>query len=115
MQLTQGRSSFCTKDEEEKLCYFLPFLHVYVKQIELQKEKKGTFVISVVQKLDEAIPTLLRKLDELQNHSAQMPNISESISRIRQLIQEARNAASKVQPSCPLMDTLKPTLLSINE
>ncbi|XP_024119648.2 laminin subunit alpha-5 isoform X2 [Oryzias melastigma] len=51
---------------------------------------------NTVQKLDETIPTLLRKLDELQNHSAQMPNISESISRIRQLIQEARNAASKI-------------------
>lgn len=48
-------------------------------------------------KLGEAIPTLIQKLDELQNHSAQMPNISESISRIRQLIKQARNAASKVR------------------
>lgn len=38
----------------------------------------------------------MKKLDRLQNHSTQMPNISENISRIRQLIQQARNAASKV-------------------
>ncbi|KAL1020660.1 hypothetical protein UPYG_G00002990 [Umbra pygmaea] len=46
--------------------------------------------------LNEAIPMLMKKLDNLQNHSAQMPNISENILRIRQLIAEARNAASKV-------------------
>ncbi|XP_059188801.1 laminin subunit alpha-5 isoform X2 [Centropristis striata] len=46
--------------------------------------------------LGETIPLLMKKLDKLQNHSAQMPNISENISRIRQLIQQARNAASKV-------------------
>lgn len=51
---------------------------------------------NTVHKLGEAIPTLMKKLDELQNHSALMPNISENINRIRQLIQEARNAASKV-------------------
>lgn len=51
---------------------------------------------NTVNKLGEAIPTLLKKLDELQNHSTQMPNISENINRIRQLIQQARNAASKV-------------------
>uniref|UniRef100_A0A3B4YWT5 Laminin A chain n=1 Tax=Stegastes partitus TaxID=144197 RepID=A0A3B4YWT5_9TELE len=51
---------------------------------------------NTVHKLGEAIPTLMKKLDELQNHSAQMPNISENINRIRQLIQQARNAASKV-------------------
>uniref|UniRef100_A0AAQ6AFP7 Laminin subunit alpha 5 n=1 Tax=Amphiprion ocellaris TaxID=80972 RepID=A0AAQ6AFP7_AMPOC len=51
---------------------------------------------NTVNKLGEAIPTLMKKLDELQNHSAQMPNISENINRIRQLIQQARNAASKV-------------------
>lgn len=38
---------------------------------------------------------LMKKLDKLQN-SKQMLNISENISRIRQLIQQARNAASKV-------------------
>ncbi|XP_061781861.1 laminin subunit alpha-5 isoform X2 [Nerophis lumbriciformis] len=46
--------------------------------------------------LDDAIPLLMKKLDKLHNHSAQMPNISENIRRIRQLIQQARNAASKV-------------------
>lgn len=50
----------------------------------------------VVQALGETIPMLMKKLDKLQNHSAQMPNISENINRIRQLIQQARNAASKV-------------------
>ncbi|XP_049919958.1 laminin subunit alpha-5 isoform X1 [Epinephelus moara] len=49
-----------------------------------------------VHALGETIPLLMKKLDKLQNHSAQMPNISENISRIRQLIQQARNAASKV-------------------
>ncbi|KAM6929230.1 laminin subunit alpha-5 [Lycodopsis pacificus] len=49
-----------------------------------------------VHTLGETIPLLMKKLDKLQNHSVQMPNISENISRIRQLIQQARNAASKV-------------------
>ncbi|XP_034550802.1 laminin subunit alpha-5 [Notolabrus celidotus] len=49
-----------------------------------------------VQALGDTIPMLMKKLDKLQNHSAQMPNISENINRIRQLIQQARNAASKV-------------------
>lgn len=49
-----------------------------------------------MQELGTTIPTLLTKLDSLQNHSFQMPNISENINRIRQLIQQARNAASKV-------------------
>ncbi|XP_035998362.1 laminin subunit alpha-5 [Fundulus heteroclitus] len=52
-----------------------------------------------VQKLEEHIPTLMKKLDNLQNFSVQMPNISENINRIRKLIQEARNAASKVSVS----------------
>ncbi|XP_028307698.1 laminin subunit alpha-5 isoform X2 [Gouania willdenowi] len=51
---------------------------------------------NTMNKLGETIPTLMKKLDKLQNHSRQMPNISENISRIRQLIQQARNAASKV-------------------
>ncbi|XP_013886048.1 laminin subunit alpha-5 [Austrofundulus limnaeus] len=54
---------------------------------------------NTVTKLSETIPTLMKKLDELQNHSIQMPNISENINRIRQLIQQARNAASKVRVS----------------
>ncbi|XP_030589628.1 laminin subunit alpha-5 isoform X2 [Archocentrus centrarchus] len=51
---------------------------------------------NTVHRLGEAIPELMKKLDDLQNHSVQMPNISENISRIRQLIEQARNAASKV-------------------
>ncbi|KAM6924368.1 laminin subunit alpha-5 [Xenentodon cancila] len=51
---------------------------------------------NTVKKVGEIIHTLKRKLDELQSQSAQMPNISENINRIRQLIQQARNAASKV-------------------
>ncbi|XP_058499238.1 laminin subunit alpha-5 isoform X1 [Solea solea] len=52
-----------------------------------------------VQELGTTIPSLLKKLDRLQktSDSIQMPtNISENINRIRQLIQQARNAASKV-------------------
>ncbi|XP_034027667.1 laminin subunit alpha-5 [Thalassophryne amazonica] len=52
-----------------------------------------------VSMLGDAIPLLLKKLDKLQNHSVQMPNISENISRIRELIQQARSAASKVSVS----------------
>lgn len=51
---------------------------------------------NTVNMLGDTVPLLLKKLDKLQNHSAQMPNISESINRIRELIQQARNAASKV-------------------
>ncbi|MEQ2157331.1 hypothetical protein GOODEAATRI_000719 [Goodea atripinnis] len=57
-----------------------------------------------VQKLEEHIPTLMKKLDDLQNYSVQMPNISENINRIRQLIQEARNTASKVRTPSNLAD-----------
>ncbi|KAM3872260.1 laminin subunit alpha-5 [Diretmus argenteus] len=49
-----------------------------------------------VSMLGETIPLLMKKLDQLQNRSAQMPNISENIGRIRQLIEQARKAASKV-------------------
>ncbi|XP_037333672.2 laminin subunit alpha-5 isoform X2 [Pungitius pungitius] len=52
-----------------------------------------------VNALGETIPLLMKKLDKLQNQSVLMPNISENISRIRQLIQQARNAASKVSVS----------------
>ncbi|XP_031422129.1 laminin subunit alpha-5 isoform X2 [Clupea harengus] len=44
--------------------------------------------------LGDTIPLLLKKLDRLD--SVQMPNISENILRIRQLIAQARKAASKV-------------------
>ncbi|XP_069035717.1 laminin subunit alpha-5 isoform X1 [Lepisosteus oculatus] len=46
--------------------------------------------------LGDTIPLLIKKLDSLQSRSIQMPNISENIQRIRQLISQARNAASKV-------------------
>ncbi|XP_063064918.1 laminin subunit alpha-5 isoform X2 [Engraulis encrasicolus] len=49
-----------------------------------------------VSDLSDTIPLLMKRLDKLQNHSAQMPNISENIQRIRQLIAQARKAASKV-------------------
>lgn len=50
----------------------------------------------LVQSLGETLPLLLKKLDKLQNQSTHAANISENISHIRQLIQQARNAASKV-------------------
>ncbi|XP_037396843.1 laminin subunit alpha-5 isoform X2 [Pygocentrus nattereri] len=49
--------------------------------------------------LTETIPMLIKKLDSLQNNSIQMPNISENILRIRELIAEARKAANKVSVS----------------
>ncbi|XP_072512537.1 laminin subunit alpha-5 isoform X2 [Salminus brasiliensis] len=52
-----------------------------------------------VSALSETIPMLLKKLDSLQNNSVQMPNISENILRIRELIAEARKAANKVSVS----------------
>ncbi|KAB5546449.1 hypothetical protein PHYPO_G00072140 [Pangasianodon hypophthalmus] len=54
---------------------------------------------SSVGALSETIPVLMKKLDRLQNHSIQMSNISENILRIRELIAEARKAASKVSVS----------------
>ncbi|XP_028849375.1 laminin subunit alpha-5 isoform X2 [Denticeps clupeoides] len=46
--------------------------------------------------LGEIIPQLLAKLDGLQNNTTQMPNISQSIMKIRQLIDQARSAANKI-------------------
>ncbi|KAJ3586856.1 hypothetical protein NHX12_013248, partial [Muraenolepis orangiensis] len=56
--------------------------------------------------LSDTIPVLMKKLDKLQNHSAQMPNISENISRIRQLIEQVSvpvkfNGTSGVQVRNP--------------
>uniref|UniRef100_A0A8C9SXP0 Laminin subunit alpha-5 n=1 Tax=Scleropages formosus TaxID=113540 RepID=A0A8C9SXP0_SCLFO len=45
---------------------------------------------------DASMVALEVRLDKLQNHSMQMPNISENIERIRELIAQARRAASKV-------------------
>lgn len=54
--------------------------------------------------LSETIPMLMKKLDRMQNRSMQMSNISENILRIRELIAEARKAASRVLTS--LLKTL---------
>ncbi|XP_039878777.1 laminin subunit alpha-5 isoform X1 [Simochromis diagramma] len=54
---------------------------------------------NTVHRLGEAIPELLKRLGDLQNYSVQMPNISENINRIRQLIEQARNTANKVSVS----------------
>lgn len=63
-----------------------------------------------VQSLGETIPLLMKKLDKLQNHTTHTPNISENINRIRQLIQQARNAASKVTKyTCPHAQTCNHT------
>ncbi|XP_051518234.1 laminin subunit alpha-5 [Myxocyprinus asiaticus] len=49
--------------------------------------------------LSGTLPQLIKKLDRLQNTSFQPSNISDSIQRIRQLIEQARNAANKVSVS----------------
>ncbi|XP_056106000.1 laminin subunit alpha-5 isoform X1 [Rhinichthys klamathensis goyatoka] len=49
--------------------------------------------------LSDTLPQLMKKLDRLQNTSFQPSNISDSIQRIRQLIEKARNAANKVTVS----------------
>ncbi|XP_016364529.1 laminin subunit alpha-5-like [Sinocyclocheilus rhinocerous] len=49
--------------------------------------------------LSDTLPQLMEKLDRLQNTSFQPSNISDSIQRIRQLIEQARNAANKVSVS----------------
>uniref|UniRef100_A0AAR2KUL6 Laminin subunit alpha-5 n=1 Tax=Pygocentrus nattereri TaxID=42514 RepID=A0AAR2KUL6_PYGNA len=70
-----------------------------------ENELKGTSpecfvcVFPAVGALTETIPMLIKKLDSLQNNSIQMPNISENILRIRELIAEARKAANKVSVS----------------
>ncbi len=55
------------------------------------------FFVPAVVALSETLPQLMKKLDRLQNTSFQPSNISDSIQRIRQLIEQARNAANKVQ------------------
>ncbi|XP_016088609.1 laminin subunit alpha-5-like [Sinocyclocheilus grahami] len=49
--------------------------------------------------LSDTLPQLMKKLDRLQSTSFQPSNISDSIQRIRQLIEQARNAANKVSVS----------------
>nr|XP_009294934.1 laminin subunit alpha-5 isoform X1 [Danio rerio] len=49
--------------------------------------------------LSDTLPKLIKKLDRLHNTTFQPSNISDSIQRIRQLIEQARNAANKVSVS----------------
>lgn len=46
--------------------------------------------------LESTIPLLLEKLSSLENRKNKNATVSENIVRIRQLITQARNAASKV-------------------
>lgn len=46
--------------------------------------------------LESTIPLLLEKLSSLENRRNKNATVSENIVRIRQLITQARNAASKV-------------------
>lgn len=46
--------------------------------------------------LESTIPLLLEKLSNLENRRNKNATVSENIVRIRQLITQARNAASKV-------------------
>lgn len=46
--------------------------------------------------LESTIPLLLGKLSSLENRRNKNATVSENIVRIRQLITQARNAASKV-------------------
>ncbi|XP_029467612.1 laminin subunit alpha-5 isoform X2 [Rhinatrema bivittatum] len=50
-----------------------------------------------VSNLESTIPQLLEKLSSLENHRSQNASVSNNILRIRQLISQARNAASKVK------------------
>lgn len=47
--------------------------------------------------LENTIPLLLDKLNKLEDQQGQNNSISDSIQRIRQLISQARDAASKVR------------------
>uniref|UniRef100_A0A9J7XYR4 Laminin subunit alpha-5 n=1 Tax=Cyprinus carpio carpio TaxID=630221 RepID=A0A9J7XYR4_CYPCA len=49
--------------------------------------------------LSDILPQLMNKLDRLQNTSFPPSNISDSIQRIRQLIEQAHNAANKASVS----------------
>lgn len=62
-----------------------------VSSLEEAKKSAGT--------LATTIPVLLDKLNSLENKKNQSMNLSENILRIRQLISQARNAASKVKVS----------------
>uniref|UniRef100_A0A671KLI3 Laminin subunit alpha-5-like n=1 Tax=Sinocyclocheilus anshuiensis TaxID=1608454 RepID=A0A671KLI3_9TELE len=57
------------------------------------------FCVPAVAALSDTLPQLMKKLDRLQNTTFQPSNISDSIQRIRQLIEQARNAANKVSVS----------------
>lgn len=70
-------------------------IHISLKSCKSFR-KWWVFMCCLVQSLEETLPLLLKKMDRLQNNSSHMPNISENIHHIRQLIQQARNAASKV-------------------
>ncbi|CAH2303158.1 laminin subunit alpha-5 isoform X1 [Pelobates cultripes] len=50
-----------------------------------------------VSNLENTIPLLLDKLNNLENRQGQNGSVSDSIQRIRQLISQARDAASKVK------------------
>ncbi|XP_069099253.1 laminin subunit alpha-5 isoform X1 [Pleurodeles waltl] len=52
---------------------------------------------SSVSNLDSTIPLLLQKLNNLEKRKSQNASISDKIQQIRQLISQARNAASKVK------------------
>uniref|UniRef100_A0A8C1MUB0 Laminin, alpha 5 n=1 Tax=Cyprinus carpio TaxID=7962 RepID=A0A8C1MUB0_CYPCA len=57
------------------------------------------FCVPAVAALSDILPQLMNKLDRLQNTSFPPSNISDSIQRIRQLIEQAHNAANKVHVS----------------
>lgn len=62
----------------------------------LTKLQNSWLLSTPVSSLESTIPLLLGKLSSLENRRNKNATVSENIVRIRQLITQARNAASKV-------------------
>lgn len=65
-------------------------------QVSLTNTQNNCFCFTPVSSLESTIPLLLGKLSSLENRRNKNATVSENIVRIRQLITQARNAASKV-------------------
>ncbi|MGH0133733.1 UNVERIFIED_CONTAM: hypothetical protein FKN15_025415 [Acipenser sinensis] len=98
------------KNTEAKLKEAIPELNNLNKRFEVAKNKEKTLQndlrsaqdelgnIKRVKNLSSAIPTLLDKMDKVEEMSRQLTpssNISDNVERIKELIKQARDAANK--------------------
>ena len=64
-----------------------------------------------MKKLTNKLPDLLSKIESINQQLLPLGNISDNVDRIRELIQQARDAANKVGVS-PLLGTKAHSLIS---